>query len=367
VYFTGIKDTTSTKLAQEALSAVVAHENKEKLLGRTVLVGAVSQFETLIAELAHQFYVTHPESLSKAETTITFADLYEYDTIEHARSAHIAKHVDGLMRASLQDWSKFFKKQANKSIEEITADSDRFNEIFQRRNIIVHEDGRVNKIYLRQVKAEKVKELLGDNPLGQEIPVDVDYVSRSIEELEAVGVTLGLLSLLAWNRQHAQEVYDFVISMVYGSMCAGHWVTAERISNVFRIQNCKQIDHLVLTVNYWLCRKRLDRHWRELRKEVESADLSALHPRFTVARLALLDDFDGFFAAIIKFDGAGISEKELDEWPILEEARKEARFEEVRSRAHSTMQHTGMTSTDVAAASTTLPVTDNEESKNTDN
>ena len=76
----------------------------------------------------------------------------------------------------------------------------------------------------------------------------------------------------------------------------------------------------------WLCIKRQDR-LEEIASELEAFDGSAVHPKFAIGLASLRDRPDDFFKQLPVAMAAGVTERELREWPILEEVRSDERFE----------------------------------------
>jgi hypothetical protein len=63
---------------------------------------------------------------------------------------------------------------------------ERYSEIAARRNLIIHNDGRVDRKYLREVPTTSLK-------LGQKAPVDQEYLRRSLLTLHGLSATAGVL------------------------------------------------------------------------------------------------------------------------------------------------------------------------------
>lgn len=79
-------------------------------------------------------------------------------------------------------------------------------------------------------------------------------------------------------------------------------------------------------MNYWQALKWQNK-FDEVRKEVQDVDLSAKGGVYQLARLALLDDFAGFFKMLPSVLKSGqLKKQHLLEWPIFREVRKQPKF-----------------------------------------
>lgn len=148
------------KLSSDASSLVVGalmdrvygvrtEAEHQTLLNRSVLVTLVTHWEVLVSDLVHARYELHPRALDP-KTTITVAELRELTTTEEAITQVVSQKVDGLLRGSSDEWLKYFEVDAHVDLAGVFADRDLWNEIVQRRHLIVHTGGRVSPAYLQE-------------------------------------------------------------------------------------------------------------------------------------------------------------------------------------------------------------------------
>jgi hypothetical protein len=111
-----------------------------------------SRSEWLIAQLVHLFFDTYPSAAGMSEPFFSLDTLASVQTIEDARELLIDHKVESLMRQTFDEWLQFFKTKPGLGMSYIEPDRQRIAEIFKRRNVIVHNGGRVNRIYLQEVE-----------------------------------------------------------------------------------------------------------------------------------------------------------------------------------------------------------------------
>lgn len=311
------------------LSSVRHRSDSHKgLLGRTVLIGLVTQIELLISHLAHEYFLRHPKAFSNSDTKLSLAEVLAFDSVEELRLQFVSKRVESILRGSVEDWNDFLKKHGTVSMEECATDWPRLVEVFQRRNLLVHDEGRVNRIYVSKTDPSLVKEFFGDDPLHAKVEVSSDYLFWALDEVEGCGLAVALRSLLHWRKGEAEEITGYAIDTVYSFMIRGQWSVVKAITKSLKERCATAAQGWILTLNYWLACKRLG-DWESVRKEAEKADLSALDPMFRLAHLALTGRVDEFFLSVRQSGRIGLTVKALEEWPVLEEIRQDDRFNAV--------------------------------------
>ena len=111
--------------------------------------------------------------------------------------------------------------------------------------------------------------------------------------------------------------------IAFDRLSQGRWSVAEGLSTfVMKDKKSAEALQLVGLLNYWQSLKWQDR-FDAVANEVKQADFSAKDELFQVGRLALLDDFDGFFKLVPKvLKSEKLDSTKLSTWPIFREIRK---------------------------------------------
>lgn len=309
------------------------HGAQRERLYQSVLTGVVAQFEVLIAAVAHQFYKNAPASVGRSEKVLSLQDLQDLGSVEAAIDLIIERRVDDLLADSVDGWAEFFEKRLSIDLKSLSPDWTRLVESIQRRHLIVHTGGIVSRRYLQHVAPALVEEFFGaDCQPGAVASLNPEYVKAAIERFEVTGMLLLLTVWVKVGRNTEEVAENYITDYLYDNLVFGRWRIAEAIAaRGVDSALLSESGRLVCRLNRWLCLKRTQR-FEGCRPEVEKLDVSALHARFALVRLALLDDEDEFFRVLEVSDGAGLDRRAWDEWPVFAELREKPRFQELRRK-----------------------------------
>lgn len=294
-----------------------------RLLYESALITLVTLSEWLIAQVLRLYFEKFPGAAGASEKLYSFEDLKTFASIDDARYALIEHRVEQQMRASLEELLKFFKEKLKLSMGYLDDVKDEVKELFKRRNLIVHNGGIVNSIYLSGLPDH----LRRDLKAGDELPVTREYLQAAVNLCE---YSFALIAAELWKQLAAgdEERADTLISITYRHLLAERWAVAERLSFfTLNDKRVKESTRLIAQINFWQSLKWSGRYDR-IRAEIEVADFSAKEERFQLAKYALMDDFDSFFRMLPKVLEHGHIEKgQLLEWPLFQVVRKRPEFQ----------------------------------------
>lgn len=158
------------------------------LMSRSMLVILVSGFETLMTDLATKILQIRPGISKVEESSITLSELRNLDSVDDARDHLIANTVEDLARGSIEDWIKWFAR-FDVDLKKVTGDWTRFREIFARRNLVVHTNGKVSSQYLSVLKDTNAE--VETLPIkGTVLEPTVEYLESSCQLMLAAGALL---------------------------------------------------------------------------------------------------------------------------------------------------------------------------------
>lgn len=302
---------------------------RTSLLHGSLLTVAIASFEFLLAGLYGEHLIQFPKQLDDDEKEFSLSDLAEIGSIEEAQRVLAERRVDSFMRRGVEDWSRWAKQTLGRSFEELCLGYVRFDEVMQRRHIVVHNGGTVNRLYL-----ERVKIAPADLPkLGDELNVSASYMDAALDELEALGYGLAALAGAKWDASHADQASAFLNSRIYDLLKGERYGLAIKLAEVGDELGQSAVRRWMIAVNGWIATKR--QHGIETcRDPIESWDVTALSNDFKLAKACLLDEHDeafGLLAAVTNEspERAG----EMWDWPLLDDLRDSARFGEIFARA----------------------------------
>ncbi len=320
---------------RESLGGVPSGAHRE-LLNCSILISLLGYFELVIADLAHTFYRIFPEATADDDKVLSVNELRNFGSIDEAMDYVVSRRVDSLLRGTMGDWQKFFESRLKVDLKRIVPEWARFNEIVQRRHLIVHAGGKANRRYRANVDWEGLGEADGPPALGTQLSVHDVYLNHALDIFEVAGL---LLCQSVWKKLAEEEVSERLggltglVDTVYRCVVGGQWYVAEHLAEWgLQDKDASEGTLLVFKFNRLLAIKRQG-HWDEIATELESFDCSAKHPRFVLARASLMERADEFFEILPTAMGAGVTVEALKEWPILDEMREDPRFQEAVSRA----------------------------------
>jgi hypothetical protein len=137
---------------------------------------------------------------------VSMADVLQAGSYEAIISHAVARRVDSLLRKGPSDWAKWFTRQMKVEFDQIALDWSALQEIFERRNIVVHNAGRVSELCVRRVPGPE------STTLNAVLPTDEAYVKKALDHLIALGA---LLSLRVWLKLHPDDTDAALVDLMW--------------------------------------------------------------------------------------------------------------------------------------------------------
>lgn len=300
-----------------------------KLLHKSAFVMLISYFDFLISDLIHYFYKRYPESLSGKELSIKLNELILCDHLTEAIDYIVNKEVDSVLYDNFEKQKTYFKDYLKINIKENIIHWDIINEAIERRNIIVHNNSKINKRYLKSVDLSVIPKKTKGLKEGNKIGINEDYFTIVFDEILIAGIILFQSCWRKWRKDDIDSVDYLLIKDMYDALSQEKWTVAERLG--LFAKECKvssERNRLLLSINYCQSLKWQNKK-KDLEKELEKFDTSTISPKYILALCALKSDRNNFYKNI---EGAIIVDKmekdDFMEWPLFRELRKEPDFEE---------------------------------------
>ena len=298
------------------------------LLYRSALISLVSSAEWFLSQVIRAYFDKVPGASGTDGKTLTLEDLKSLGSVEDARRYLIDLRIDEIMWGNLEDWIGFLTGTVKLSASYLTPYKEALIEVFQRRNVMVHNNGVVHSSYMRKVHSDLRKGVT----LGDALSVSPTYLAKAIDLVERNFV---LLAMELWKRLAPadEERATVMIEIAFERLKTERWLVSEGLS--FFTMNDKKMserERLIAQLNYWQSVK-WQGSFETVRKEVEDSDFTAKDDLYQLARHALLDDTDAFLKlvpAMIK--NKKITREMLATWPIFKEMRKDDRFKKYKQK-----------------------------------
>ena len=302
-----------------------------RLLHESSLMALTSRSEWLIAQLVHLFFNTYPSAAGMSEPFFSLDTLASLQTIEDARELLIDHKVESLMRQTFDEWLQFFKAKPGLGMSYIEPDRERIAEIFKRRNIIVHNGGRVNRIYLQEVEEPLRKGV----KLGDTLEITPDYLNTAVDVIEHQFV---LLAAELWKKLTPEEDdrATLLLRISVERLRERKWLIARGLSYFVMNDKTRSEDsRLRGQINYWQSFKWAG-EYDLIRADVEKSDFSAKNRTFRLAYAAIRDDFDSFFKLLpVVINSGELKQEYLMEWPLFQGVRERPEFAPFKEAAAS--------------------------------
>jgi len=284
------------------------------LLNDALLTTAVAGFEVLVAKTVREFFRLRPQALRTDEFRYSLSDIEGFQSLDEFRDSCAERISESLLRGGLDDWMEWFQKRLKISIADVSPNPVELREVFQRRHLLVHNGGEVNRLYLIKMEG------MADPPeLGDRLIVDSHYLQAAIDKLSVAGVLLisRVMRSVVATQGDRHPADGLVQDQAFESLQNGrHHITIALVDAT--LDSCLS-DYLKLTmkVNRWIAIKE-QRGLREIETEVRVWQTEALQPRFELAKLALLDQHEAALELGRKLIASSdLSIEEWTTWPLL--------------------------------------------------
>lgn len=283
----------------------------------SLLTSLVGSFELFVAGLASHTFSTRPDTAINKAATFTWEEINQHTSIEALRESRIDRYVLDIMRGSYDDWIDLFKARFGVTVPE-SVRPFQVREIFQRRNVIVHNDGIANALYI-----EKMPELSGSITEGTPLPVDPQYLRDAADRLASLAWHLVWAFGSSWLKDDERHAFEHDLCLVpYRHLESRRYQAVLMLDCTAALKSVQDEDHrLMLRVNYWLAQKRMGM-LAEIAPEIESWQTNHLSNMYKLARLALLNQLDEGLELVKQLRASReLLPLQWHSWPLLEELR----------------------------------------------
>lgn len=301
------------------------------LLYTNSFVALTSYFEFLLSDLLHFYFKKFPDCLESKEVKITLKDLKLFKNIEEYLDFTINKEIEKTMYSSFQDQLSYFQETLNVKFDNFNPDIDLISEATQRRNIIVHNNGIVNKRYLDNVAKKYIPKEFKE---GTKIKIKEDYFMRVLVEIFILGIELSHACWRKWEKDQSDKADSHLIHITYTCLKNEEWEVAERIGRFSQGLTVKEErSRIYLKYNYWLALK-LQKKIKELESKLKDFDCSGLAPLYLLGLSCLKSDKLEFYRLLKPvIVTERLRKEDFLEWPLFYERRLDKEFKNKLSNA----------------------------------
>lgn len=307
---------TSIREFDERIKTIFSADKSIRQIQNSSLISLVSTAESFISSILHIFYEAHPKALNAKDKQFTYDELSSFKTIEDAKLSVVSWRIENLLRGSVEEWIDFFEKQLKLKIPNARINIRPVVEIFQRRNLLVHNDGVINNIYISKTGAHD-----SALRLGKKLTVSKKYLGLAIDKLELVFLEI---AYQLWMKVDSQEPSrgEVLVVASYDSILKERFEFGIDISRIIdEDKHARESEKLMCQVNRWLCMRGLGLQEAVL-AEVQAFDFSAKGDLFKLAKACLLGDHEDTARRVRALLSAStFSPDEFNDWPLFAEFR----------------------------------------------
>ena len=292
----------------------------------SIIISLVTGMELLIADLFKDFIQNVDQSDFIKSKNLSYSDLVRIGTVEEARIFLIDEYTEELLKQSFKYWVDEIEKRIKlkiKSIPFLNNDLEKIFEVFQRRHLLIHNNGVINSLYLSKVHPDLVIGLQKDD----QIDIDKNYIVQSIDIFRRFGIVLSYNYAEKKHRDYKDKLFSKFNSLLLtpsNQKCLGsRWIYK-------KVSNESTYDHesvLIAKINYFLSFVHRD-DFDKVKSEVEAFNVATLSSEYKMAKYILLEKFD-IALENFKVYCTTLSDNEIIQtidWPLIKVARKAPEF-----------------------------------------
>ena len=298
-------------------------------LPKMAIVSVVSLFDAFLSRLLRNAYKVKPELLNSCTRQISFTELVGFGSIENAREHIIEKEIETLLRDSHVAQFEWLSKRLDAKLTELPSWKT-FVELTERRNLLVHAEGRASAHYIDTCKKYGIK-LENDIAPGSRLFIDPEYYRAACDCVAEIGIKLGQV---LWRKLIPNELEKAEISFIetsYDLLSQHDYKLAEQVLSLSREKAFKKLNAesgYYLSINLAIALKGQEKH-HELRQLLGGLDFSALASKFKLANFVLLEQYEDAATLMIKMgENEDIAEYDYRNWPLFRWFRKTDEFKQ---------------------------------------
>lgn len=295
-------------MPQLACEKVFQVNEAYRTIGEKTVVNCLQIFEEYFSHILKILISIKPEAYFY-DKTIKYSSLISKN-IEDLTNELINQEVEKLMYAVSETIEK--ANQTHKlKLEKYQDIWSAYVELDLRRNIIVHNEARVNQQYLSGLPKEYTKPNDGTQLICDDI-----YIFKSIE------VLIKFAYLLYYLISDGETQLSFLDSIAFDFLNSEKWdIALFSYDLLLAIPTLTNVEKTIYQINRLNAKKHID-GLESIKKEIEQFDVSGMENRYLIAKKLLLEEHQEV-NELLKIDYPTSFDFEMIQtWPIFIEYRK---------------------------------------------
>jgi hypothetical protein len=149
------------------------------LMFRMSFIYLIALFDAFLADVFSVVVKTRPKILKSSKKQISYERLFEFGSYEALVESLAGRELNELSYKSMKDQAEYYRDRFGVALEESGVAVSKLVELRATRNLLVHNNGLVNEIYLDQVPSTTYKS-------GEDVQVNEDYFRQAVVNLDTV-------------------------------------------------------------------------------------------------------------------------------------------------------------------------------------
>lgn len=310
----------------------------DRMFRQNAVVSIVSKFDEFLVAVLRCAFEKNTSWLKHPEKTVTYKQLFETESLEDFISDLILKEVDQLMRGSHHAQVDLLDTKLKLGIAKEFAQwrqfleiTDQFLEITERRNLFVHNAGKVNSIYRENA------ERFGFAGTEDRVLSATDaYVSEAIDVFYEISVRIAQGAARRLFPECRTDADYALINRSAELLKDERWDLAERILQYAlgipeKLRADPELKYYA-TINLCIALKFSD---QDMSNVLGTIDWTPFHPKYHFA-VAILEDRFSDAAELMRTEAVRnkVDQDDLLNWPLLREFRKSREFQDAFSELY---------------------------------
>lgn len=296
-------------------------------LPRLLVPTVVAHYDAFVAKLILLCLRKRPEVAKTIQKDIKMSELVSFATIEEAAQSIIDREVESVMRGSHLDQLMWLSGKFKIKADPEAALKRNFVELTERRNIIIHNDGRVNAIYLRNCASAGVD--VSGIEIGGELHCDGTYLQNAL----ACALEMATkLHQVFWRQLAPKEIEladKHINHLTYQLLINKKYKTAEPLFQFCRsdIKKWSSEEFRLMNVVNHANTLRLLKKNKEAKALLGKEEWNTKTPNFQICVAAVEEDDTKAIELLRKYGKVmGITAADYMHWPVFLKLTKNDAF-----------------------------------------
>jgi hypothetical protein len=272
-----------------------------------------------------------PELIDDSQRQMSYSELQTFEKIEDARNFVIEKEIESVLRESHSEQFKWFESKLKMKLREGLDSWSTFIEITQRRNLFVHNDGKISTQYINVCKQNNA-ELRKGLKVGNQLDSSKKYFEQAFNCLFEIGLKLNQVLRRKLLPQDIESADKSFLNLTFELIVNEQLTLAKELFD-FAHKYVKKISKKDFELRIQLNRAQTYKWLGDEEKccdIIKEHDWSAFNDLFKLASQVLIDDFEN---AILTMKSIGNNSTVMNkafyrDWPIFKMFRKTEKFKQ---------------------------------------